>query len=58
VGIVSIGMFIYTGFRLFMARGDEKEYSQAWKAFAYTVVGLAAIPLSFVLVKIALGFTF
>ena len=54
VGIVAIAMFIYTGFKLFTARGDEKEYSQAWKAFAYTVVGLVVIPLAFVLVKIVL----
>jgi len=58
VGIVAIAMFIYTGFKLFTARGDEKEYSQAWKAFAYTVVGLVVIPLAFVLVKIVLWFTF
>lgn len=58
VGIVAVGMFIFTGFRLFSARGDEKEYSQAWKAFAYTIIGLVVIPLSFVLVKVVLGFTF
>jgi heme O synthase-like polyprenyltransferase len=54
VVIVAIGMFIYTGFNLFSARGDEKAYSQAWKAFAYTIVGLAIIPLSYVLVKVVL----
>ena len=55
---VAIAMFIYTGFKLFTSAGDEKEYGKAWKAFGFAVVGLTVIPLSYVLVKIVLGFNF
>lgn len=56
VWLVAVAMFIYAGFNLFMAKGDDKEYGKAWKALTYAAVGLAIIPLSYVVVKIVLGF--
>ena len=50
-------MFIYLGFRLFTARGNEEEFKKAWIALAYAAVGLAVVPLSYIAVKIVLGFT-
>jgi len=56
VWLAAVAMFIYAGFNLFMAKGDDKEYGKAWKALTYAAVGLAIIPLSYVVVKIVLGF--
>lgn len=56
VWLVAIAVFIFAGFNLFMAKGDDKEYGKAWKALTYAAIGLAVIPLSYVVVKIVLGF--
>lgn len=57
LAITAVGVFIYLGFRLFTARGNEEDFKKAWTALAYAVVGLAIVPLSYVAVKIVLGFT-
>lgn len=58
VGILSVGVFIYIGYSLFTAQGNEEEFKKAWKALVYAVIGLAVMPLAFVAVKIVTGFTF
>lgn len=58
LGIVSVSVFLYIGFTLFTARGNEEEFKKAWKALIYVVVGLAVMPLAYIVVKIVTGFTF
>ena len=53
--VVVIGMLIYSGFRLFSAQGDPAEYKKAWTSVIYIAVGLAVLPLAYVLVKIVTG---
>lgn len=58
LGIVSVSVFLYIGYMLFTAQGKEEDFKNAWKALTYAVVGLAVIPLAFIVVKIVTGFTF
>ena len=56
LGVVAVGVFIYLGFKLFSAQGNEEEFKKAWKALVYAVIGLALIPASFAIVKVVTGF--
>lgn len=58
LGIISVSVFLYIGFILFTAQGKEEEFKKAWTALVYAVIGLAVIPLAFIVVKIVTGFTF
>jgi len=56
ITVVVIGMLVYAGFRLFSAKGNAEEYKKAWTALIYIAVGLAILPLAYVVVKIISGF--
>ena len=43
---------------LFTAHGKEEDFKKAWTALIYAVVGLAVMPLAYIVVKIVTGFTF
>lgn len=58
LGIVSVSVFLYIGFMLFTAQGKEEEFKNAWKSLIYVVIGLAVMPLAYIVVKIVTGFTF
>ena len=57
LGIVSVSVFLYLGYTLFTANGKEEDFKKAWKGLTYAVVGLAVIPLAYIVVKIVTGFT-
>jgi membrane protein DedA with SNARE-associated domain len=57
IGIISVGVFLYIGYTLFTAQGNEEEFKKAWKALVYAVIGLAVMPLAYIAVKIVTGFT-
>lgn len=58
LGIVAVSVFLYIGYMLFTAQGKEEEFKKAWTALVYAVIGLAVIPLAYIVVKIVTGFTF
>lgn len=58
LGIVTVSVFLYVGYTLFTAQGKEEDFKKSWKALTYAVVGLAVMPLSYIVVKIVTGFTF
>ncbi|MFB0965609.1 MAG: hypothetical protein QMC36_08250 [Patescibacteria group bacterium] len=55
MAIVTVGVFVYLGTKLVMARGNEEEFKKAWVALSYAVVGLALIPASYAIVRIVTG---
>ena len=57
LGITSVSVFLFIGYSLFTAQGKEEEFKKAWKALTYAAVGLAVIPLSYIVVKIVTGLT-
>ncbi|MDD2487317.1 MAG: hypothetical protein PHS92_03035 [Candidatus Gracilibacteria bacterium] len=58
VGVIAVSVFIYIAYMLFTAEGKEDEMKKAVKALTYAIVGLAIIPLSYVVIKIVTGFNF
>jgi hypothetical protein len=56
MAIVTVGVFVFLGVKLVMARGNEEEFKKAWVALSYAVVGLALIPAAYAIVRIVTGF--
>jgi|GEM_PF-1343934 len=38
LALLAIGMFIFIGARLFMARGNQEEFKKAMNMFLYTII--------------------
>lgn len=55
MAIVAVGVFVFLGVKLVMARGNEEEFKKAWVALSYAVVGLALIPAAYAIVRIVTG---
>lgn len=53
--IVAIGLGLYIAYELFTADGDESANKKAWKALTYGAIGLIAIALSYVMIRIILS---
>lgn len=55
MAIVSVGVFVFLGYKLMTAQGNEEEFKKAWVALTYAVIGLALIPASYAIVRIVSG---
>lgn len=58
VGIVSLSVFIYIWYELATAEWKQEKFTKAIKALVYLIVGLAVIPLSYIVVKVTTWFSF
>lgn len=56
MAIVTVAVFVFLGFKLVSARGNEEEFKKAWVSLSYAVVGLALIPASYAIIRIVTGF--
>lgn len=52
LGIITVSVFLYIGYELFTAKGDPETFKKAWIALVYAGVGLAVMPLAYIVVKI------
>jgi hypothetical protein len=52
LALLAIGMFIFIGARLVMARGNQEEFKKAMQMFLYTVIWLFIVWASFAAVKL------
>lgn len=50
--IVWVGVFLYFGYKLLMARWNQEEMKKVLMGFAYAVIWLAIIPMAYVLVSL------
>lgn len=55
VGILTVGVCLWIAWTLIDAEGKPDAQKKAWKALTYVAVGLAVIPLSYVVVRIVTG---
>ncbi len=53
--IVAIGLGLYIAYELFTADGDESANKKAWKSLTYGAIGLIAIALAYVMIRIVLS---
>jgi multisubunit Na+/H+ antiporter MnhB subunit len=56
LGVIAVTVFLILAYRLFSAEGKEEQHKKAWNALLYAAIGLAVVPLAYVLVRIATGF--
>jgi hypothetical protein len=47
IGIISVAMLIYTGFKYITAQADKKAIDSAQKTLQYTIIGFMVVILSF-----------
>lgn len=52
LALIFISIMIYVGVKLFIARGNEEEYSKALWTFMYAVIGMIIVLLSYAAVRL------
>lgn len=52
LALIAIGMFIFIGSKLIVARGNQEEFKKAMMMFLYTIIGLFIVGASFVAVRL------
>ncbi|MCP4523797.1 MAG: hypothetical protein GY828_06300 [Candidatus Gracilibacteria bacterium] len=53
--IAAVGVFLFVGIRLGMARGKPEEFKKAWLQFLYAIVGIFLIGFAWGAVKLVGG---
>jgi hypothetical protein len=53
--VISLGVFLYIGIRLGIARGNPEEFKKALMHFVYAVVGIFFVFVAWALVKLVAG---
>ena len=55
MAVLAIGMFLFIGGRLLMARGNPEEFKKALMSFVYAAVGIFVVAAAWAIVKIVAG---
>ncbi len=55
MALVAVGMFLFIGARLALARWNAEEFKKAMMSFVYAAVGLFVVALSYALVRFISG---
>lgn len=55
LALIAIGMFLYIGGRLVVARGNPEEFSKALKSFVYAGVGIFVVVFAWAAVRFIAG---
>lgn len=53
--ITAIGVFLFVGIRLWVARWNPEEFKKAWMQFIYAVVGIFVVSFAWASVKLVQG---
>ena len=56
--ITAVGVFLFVGIKLAMARWNPEEFKKAWMQFMYAIIGIFIMSFAWVTVKIVLGISF
>ena len=55
MAVVAIGMFLFIGWKLLMARGNAEEFKKALMSFIYTAIGIFVVAAAWAIVKLIAG---
>ncbi|MCD5375329.1 pilin [Candidatus Gracilibacteria bacterium] len=55
MAVVAIGMFLFIGGRLLMARGNPEQFKKAMMSFVYAAIGIFVVAAAWALVKLIAG---
>lgn len=58
VAVVAVCVFLWIGYNMLTAEGDPEKFKSAQKALTYAVMGLALIPLAYVIVRLVVSINF
>lgn len=58
LGLISIGMFLYVGFKLIKAEWNPEEMKWAFVTLTYVIVWLFIVAISWAVIKIVTGLNF
>lgn len=56
--LVAIGVFLFVGIKLAIAKWNPEEFKKAWMQFVYAIVGIFAVSFAWVTVKLVSGLSF
>lgn len=55
MALIAIGMFLFIGWRLVMARGNPEEFKKAMLSFVYAAIGIFVVAAAWAMVKLVAG---
>ena len=55
MALIAIGMFLFIGGKLLMARGNPEEFKKAMMGFVYAAVGIFVVAAAWAIVKLVAG---
>jgi hypothetical protein len=53
--LVAVGVFLFVGIKLAIARWNPEEFKKAWMQFLYAVIGIFAVSFAWITVKLVSG---
>jgi len=53
--LIAIGMFLFIGWRLIVARWNPEEFKKALKSFVYAIVGIFVVSVAWAIVRLVSG---
>lgn len=55
MAVIAIGMFLFIGGRLVVARGNPEEFKKALQSFIYAAVGIFVVAFAWAIVRLVAG---
>lgn len=55
MAVIAIGMFLFIGGRLIMARGNPEQFKKALMSFVYAAIGIFVVAAAWAIVKLVAG---
>lgn len=55
LALIAIGMFLFIGARLVMARGNPEEFKKAMLSFVYAAIGIFVVAFAWAIVRLVAG---
>ena len=56
--LVAIGVFLFVGIKLAIAKWNPEEFKKAWMQFVYAIIGIFAVSFAWITVKLVSGLSF
>jgi len=58
MAVIAVGVFLYIGWKLVIARGNPEEFKKALTTFLYAVIGIFVVAFAWAAVRLVAGLNF
>lgn len=58
MALIAVGVFLFIGAKLVIARGNPEEFQKALKTFIYAIIGIFIVAFSWAAVRLVAGLNF